>query len=399
MSSPTSLAVEVVETRYTYAPGGTDLEAVPCNERKHPEQQKGEKPVLHAASSELGVQGVYTHLSMDLTYSVLGPSYGAESLVTHRNKDRNVDQTLALLVPDDPRLQAGRLLDHIAAQCKAKGAAAVTATRTSWRASPRGPALPSHGAGVALEGRGEEPSGRPGRDGGQLPVAAAHGRSRAHWPALHRGDTGVEKKNPAVIALAAALKAARVRPAPHHASRRTSPAARASGSGSWLRWSITSEHCPVARLIGVTRRTVYLRLKRYSIDRRRVPRPQGLPAFPGGVMPTVLQLAGAISVRSAGRRHPRGDPPRPPPPCWSFLVYLWPCSFSARSRWRRRCSTTFRPSRGSGAGASGTRADGVRGREAGPGRRARHPGRGRLPRHLAARPCAPGAALLTTTAG
>ena len=28
----------------------------------------------------------------------------------------------------------------------------------------------------------------------------------------------------------------------------------------------------VARLIGVTRRTIYLRLKRYKIDRRRVPK-------------------------------------------------------------------------------------------------------------------------------
>ena len=37
-----------------------------------------------------------------------------------------MDQTLAFLVADDPRISAGRLLDHIAARYKAKGAAAVT---------------------------------------------------------------------------------------------------------------------------------------------------------------------------------------------------------------------------------------------------------------------------------
>jgi DNA-binding NtrC family response regulator len=86
------------------------------------------------------------------------------------------------------------------------------------------------------------------------------------------GHAGVETRNPVVIALAAALRAARERsagPLPEEVL--------ADGEIERFRlvaaldrheWNIAR----VARLIGVTRRTVYLRLKRYKIDRRRVPK-------------------------------------------------------------------------------------------------------------------------------
>jgi DNA-binding NtrC family response regulator len=88
------------------------------------------------------------------------------------------------------------------------------------------------------------------------------------------GGSGVEVKNPAVVALAAALKVARERPA-----RRDAPEAEAVAGAELERrrllaaldrheWNIAR----VARLVGVTRRTIYLRLRRYKIDRRRIPK-------------------------------------------------------------------------------------------------------------------------------
>ena len=38
----------------------------------------------------------------------------------------SLDPTLALLVADDPRGQARKLLDHVATRCRARGAAVVT---------------------------------------------------------------------------------------------------------------------------------------------------------------------------------------------------------------------------------------------------------------------------------
>jgi hypothetical protein len=185
-----------------------------------------------------------------------------------------VDQTLALLVAEDPRLSAGKLLDHIVARCKAKGAAAVTvdsgelatfagevplsrltALESLWKAEAK-----DLQAGLAVTAGSYRLL--PLMDGQELTGLL-----------FIEGNTSVEKKNPAVIALAAALKAARVRPARHHALEENVVGSEAErqrlvAALEHHEWNIAR----VARLIGVTRRTVYSRLKRYSIDRRRVPK-------------------------------------------------------------------------------------------------------------------------------
>jgi len=187
-----------------------------------------------------------------------------------------VDQTLALLVADDPRILAGNLLDHIAAQCKAKGAAAVTVD-SGELASFAGEVPLSRLTALESLWKAEAKDLRAGRavtDGNYRLLPLMDGQELTGLLFIE-GDTGLEKKNPAMIALAAALKAARVRPARQYALEET-----ASFSGREMerqRLVAALEHhewniARVARLIGVTRRTVYSRLKRYSIDRRRVPK-------------------------------------------------------------------------------------------------------------------------------
>ncbi|PYQ09927.1 MAG: hypothetical protein DMF83_01770 [Acidobacteria bacterium] len=185
-----------------------------------------------------------------------------------------MDQTLALLVPDDPRMQAGRLLDHIAAQCKAKGAAVVTVD-SGELASFAGEVPLSRLTALESLWKAEAKNLRAGLAvtvGSYRLLPLMNGQELTGLLFIE-GDTGVEKKNSAVIALAAALKAARGRPAPHFAlgeevAGRETERQRLVAALEHHEWNIAR----VARLIGVTRRTVYLRLKRYSIDRRRVPK-------------------------------------------------------------------------------------------------------------------------------
>jgi Bacterial regulatory protein, Fis family len=197
----------------------------------------------------------------------------AHNLSPYPGTGPKLDQTLALLVADDPRISAGRLLDHIAARCKVKRAAAVTvdsgelasfvgevplsrltALQSLWRAEAK-----ELRAGRAVIG--DDSSVLPLMDGREL-----IGLLFVESPA------SVGTGNPAVVALAAALRAARERSA-----RELPEEAIADGEIERFRlvaalerheWNIAR----VARLIGVTRRTVYLRLKRYKIDRRRVPK-------------------------------------------------------------------------------------------------------------------------------
>jgi transcriptional regulator of acetoin/glycerol metabolism len=82
-------------------------------------------------------------------------------------------------------------------------------------------------------------------------------------------------KNSAVVALAAALKAARDRLARPNGAGEPETMVGAELERRRLvaaldrhEWNIAR----VARLAGVTRRTIYLRLKRYKIDRQRVPK-------------------------------------------------------------------------------------------------------------------------------
>lgn len=186
-----------------------------------------------------------------------------------------VEETLALLVADDPRRQAGKLLDHVAARCKAKAAAVVTVADddlTSFAGEvplSRLTALQRLWKAEAKDLRAGRPVG--GGDYRALPLMDGHELTGLLFV---EGGAGVEMKNPAVIALAAALKAARERPA-----RRGAPEAGAVEGAEVERrrllaaldrheWNIAR----VARLVGVTRRTIYLRLQRYKIDRRRIPK-------------------------------------------------------------------------------------------------------------------------------
>ena len=185
-----------------------------------------------------------------------------------------MDQTLAPLVADDPRISAGKLLDHIAARCKAKGAAAVTVD-SGELASFAGEVPLSRLAALESLWKVEAKNLRAG-----LAVTAGSYRLLPLMDGQEltgllfiEGNTGVEKKNPAVVALAAALKAARARPAPHDAGEevvvgRETERQRLVAALELHEWNIAR----VARLIGVTRRTIYLRLRKHKIDRLRVPK-------------------------------------------------------------------------------------------------------------------------------
>jgi len=187
-----------------------------------------------------------------------------------------VDQTLALLVADDPRAQALKLLDHVASRCNAKGVAVVrvaaddlasfagevplarlTTLQTLWKAQAK-----DLRAGRRVIGDGYR----------ILPLMDGAGLTGL---LLIEGAAGDELTNPAVVALAAALKAAHARPLGNDTPEQAATAAGGEIERQRLvaalerhEWNIAR----VARLIGVTRRTIYLRLKRYKIDRRRVPK-------------------------------------------------------------------------------------------------------------------------------
>jgi transcriptional regulator with GAF, ATPase, and Fis domain len=187
-----------------------------------------------------------------------------------------MDPTLALLVADDPRGQALRLLDHVASRCRAK-AVAVVRVATDELASFAGEVPLSRLATLQTVWKTQAKDLRAGRrvmgDGYRV-LPLMDGPSLTGL-LLIEGAAGVELTNPAVVALAATLKAAHARPPQNHAEYQA--ATEAGGEIERQRliaaldrheWNIAR----VARLVGVTRRTIYLRLKRYRIDRRRVPK-------------------------------------------------------------------------------------------------------------------------------
>ena len=187
-----------------------------------------------------------------------------------------MDQTLSLLVADDPRGQALRLLDHVASRCRAKAVAVVTVAADDLGSFAGEVPLSRLTALQTLwksEAKGLRAGRRVVRDGYRvLPLMDGPGLTGLLFI---EGAVGVELTNPAVIALTAALKAARARPL---SNDDVFEAGALSGGEIERRrllaalerheWNIAR----VARLMGVTRRTVYLRLKRYKIDRRRVPK-------------------------------------------------------------------------------------------------------------------------------
>jgi DNA-binding protein Fis len=186
-----------------------------------------------------------------------------------------VDQTLALLVADDPQGQARKLLDHVVARCKAKAAAVVTvdsddlASFSGEVPLSRLTALERLWKADAQELR----AGRPLTGSGYSVLPLMDGKELSGLLFVE-GGVALDMKNTAVIALAAALKAAR------QPLRRPAAGNEESLVGAEIErrrlvaaldrheWNIAR----VARLAGVTRRTIYLRLKRYNIDRRRVPK-------------------------------------------------------------------------------------------------------------------------------
>jgi len=187
-----------------------------------------------------------------------------------------VDQTLALLVADDPRGQALRLLDHVASRCKAKGVAVVRVAADDL-ASFAGEVPLSRLTTLQTVWKSQAKDLRAGRrvmgDGYRiLPLMDGPGLTGL---LLIEGAAGVELTNPAVVALAATLKASHAHPPQNDAASHAETVS--GGEIERLRliaalerheWNIAR----VARLVGVTRRTIYLRLKRYKIDRRRVPK-------------------------------------------------------------------------------------------------------------------------------
>jgi len=186
----------------------------------------------------------------------------------------SLDPTLALLVADDPRGQARKLLDHVATRCRARGAAVVTVVADDL--STFAGEVPLSRLGVLqrrwkVEAK-ELRAGRPltADDCSLLPLMDG---KELTGLLLVDGGTGIDMKNPAVIALAAAVKAAREHPGREDAQEESVAGAeierqRLMAALERHEWNIAR----VARLMGVTRRTIYLRLRRYKIDRRRVPK-------------------------------------------------------------------------------------------------------------------------------
>ncbi len=184
----------------------------------------------------------------------------------------SLDSTLALLVADDPRRSADRILERLVQIHRARGGAIVR---------PRGrQADVWMSAGLSLTSLGELPvrwadhartlaAGRsiaepafvllPAMLGNEM-VAAVY---LAHPESAPLGDTRV---------LGAAIAQA-VRADDGGAARPELPTAEQTRLQllSLLErndWNIAR----VARLLGVTRRTVYMRLRTFGIERRRVPK-------------------------------------------------------------------------------------------------------------------------------
>jgi transcriptional regulator of acetoin/glycerol metabolism len=185
------------------------------------------------------------------------------------------DDTLALLVADDPRRQARRLLQHVATRAKAKAVAIVNVDGDEL-ASFVGEVPLSRLTALQLVWKAEAKALRAGTpavgdDYSVLPLMDGLGLIGILFV---EGGSGVEMRSASVVALSAALKAARERPVGEDREESVSVPGgeverhRLLASLERYEWNVSR----VARLIGVTRRTVYLRMERYKIDRRRVPK-------------------------------------------------------------------------------------------------------------------------------
>jgi hypothetical protein len=186
-----------------------------------------------------------------------------------------VDESLSLLVGEDPRRQACKLLDHLASRSRARGAAVVTVVADDL-ASFAGEVLLSRLTALQRLWKIEASdlrAGRPVNGNGYRVLPLMDARALIGLLFIEGGE-GVEPKSPDVIALAATLKTALQHPARLDADDMEIVAGaeierqRLLSALERHEWNIAR----VARLIGVTRRTIYLRLRRYKIERLRVPK-------------------------------------------------------------------------------------------------------------------------------
>ena len=163
----------------------------------------------------------------------------------------------------------------MAARCRARGAAVVTVVADDL-ASFAGEVLLSRLTTVNQLWQAEAKAlraGRPVNGDGYRVLPLMDARALIGLLFIEGGD-GVESKSPDVVALAATLKIARENPFRLEADDMEIVTGaeierqRLLSALERHEWNIAR----VARLIGVTRRTIYLRLKRYKIDRQRVPK-------------------------------------------------------------------------------------------------------------------------------
>jgi hypothetical protein len=190
--------------------------------------------------------------------------------------ERALKQTLAVLVSDRPRRQAQRLLRHIIELYEAREAAAVSLGTDGLRTFVGDIPL-SRFAALQLVWTVEQKTlhaGRPvlGDDYSLIPLM--DGRQLIGLLFVERGR-GVEPRAPAVLALAATLKALRqagpdaLDPGPLETPTGAEvERQRLVAALQRHEWNIAR----VARLMGVTRRTIYSRLARHKIQRERVPK-------------------------------------------------------------------------------------------------------------------------------
>ena len=187
-----------------------------------------------------------------------------------------MDQTLALLVADDPQGQARKLLDHVVARCEAKTGAVVTVAGGDL-GSFAGEVPLSHLAALQRLWMAEEQELRAGRPlvRNGFAILPLIDDKELSGLLFVEGGNPLEPKNTAVVALTATLRVAQERLAhPNRAAEIETGVGAETERRRLLaaldrhEWNIAR----VARLAGVTRRTIYLRLRRYKIDRKRVPK-------------------------------------------------------------------------------------------------------------------------------
>jgi transcriptional regulator of acetoin/glycerol metabolism len=184
-----------------------------------------------------------------------------------------VDQTFAVLVADDPQRQAQKLLRHIVAEYKAEMAAAVAVVDEELMTFAGEVPLARLAALQHLwkaEGKTLR-AGQPVSGDGQGVVPLMDGRQLIGLLLIEGGERA-EPQAACVVALAAALKAGRDETA-RFVDLETITDAEIERQRLLValqrnEWNISR----VARLFGVTRRTIYLRLARHNIPRRRVPK-------------------------------------------------------------------------------------------------------------------------------